>query len=130
MRPFPTFTVRIFAVRIFAVPVFTFSASAVSLLALAGCEGNVVKDLAQSAGIGGEPRPAPDFVTRTRAGGYDYQPVGESAPKRHLKAKDKEGVASAETSLDGVRSHNEARGAAARAVGSAVVPAKPATPVN
>ena len=87
------------------------------LLALAGCEGNPVKDLAQSAGIGGEPRPAPDFVSRTRQSGYDYMPIGVAAPRR-AKPKTKDEVAEAEVGMDAVRSRNEGRGAAARSAGA------------
>jgi hypothetical protein len=98
---------------------------AVPLGALGACESNPVKDVAQFAGIGGEPKPAPDFVTRTRAGSYDYVPVGQSAPKRALRPKDVAGVASAEKDMDGIRAQNEARGNTARQAGATVVPAEP-----
>jgi hypothetical protein len=99
--------------------------AALSLGVLCACEGNPVKDAAQFAGIGGEPKPSPDFVTRTRSGSYDYMPVGESAPKRPLKPKDVAGVAAAEKDLDGVKARNEALGNTTRQAGSAVVPAEP-----
>lgn len=95
--------------------------------ALGACaDGNLVKDMAQAAGIGGEPRPAPDFVTRTRAATYEYLPVGESAPKRSLKAKDAAGLAKAEAEMDAARTRNEARGAAARRASSSMPVAEPA----
>ena len=101
--------------------------AALSLGALGGCaDGNPMKDLAQAAGVGGEPKPAPDFVTRTRAASYDYMPVGESAPKRRLKPKDVAGVAGAEADLDGVKARNEAVGNTARKAGSSVLPTPPA----
>jgi hypothetical protein len=98
---------------------------------LAACAGNPVKDAAQAAGIGGEPKPAPDFVTRTRREGVGYMPIGESAPKRRLHAKDAAAVESAASSMDAARSKNEARGRAAKQAGegaqaAAPAPAKPA----
>jgi hypothetical protein len=99
--------------------------AALSCAALGACEGNPVKDVAQYAGIGGEPKPAPDFITRTRSNSYDYMPVGESAAKRKLKPKDVAGVASAEKDMDGIRARNEALGSTTRKAGAAVVPAAP-----
>ena len=93
---------------------------------LAGCssDANPVRDLAVSAGVtGGEPKPAPDFVSRTRLDNVDYLPVGESAPKRHYRARKKEDVEKAEAELNQVRQKNEARGTAARrAAGPASAP--------
>jgi hypothetical protein len=88
-------------------------------------ETNLVKDVAQGVGIGGEPRPAPDFVARTRAPKYDYLPVGESAPQRSTKAKDAAGLAQAEAEMDAARARNEASGAAARQAASSAGPAEP-----
>lgn len=96
----------------------------VGSLALGACEGNVVKDIVQSAGIGGEPKPAPDFVSRTRASRYDYMPIGV-APARRAKPKDADEVADSEAGMDAVRSRNEGRGAAARAAAAASTPPAP-----
>jgi hypothetical protein len=91
--------------------------------ALGACGGgNPVKDLAQAAGVGGEPKPSPDFVTRTRKTGYEYMPVGESAPKRPLKAKNATGVAGAEADLEASRAGNESRATLAREAGAKVKP--------
>jgi hypothetical protein len=93
---------------------------------LAACgETNLVKDFTQGVGIGGEPRPAPDFVSRTRPANYEYLPVGESAPKRPIKAKDAAGLAKAEAEMDAARTRNEARGVAARNAASTTPPAEP-----
>jgi hypothetical protein len=101
-------------------------------VALAGCgETNLVKDAAVAVGIGGEPRPAPDFVARSRPATYEYLPVGQSAPKRSLQAKDAAGLAKAEAEMDAARNANEARGAAARnaAASAAAEPAPVRPPV-
>ncbi|WP_375459613.1 hypothetical protein [uncultured Enterovirga sp.] len=83
---------------------------------LAGCSGgNPVRDLAVASGVTGhEPKPAPDFVTRTRQEGIDYVPVGTSAPKRSYRPKSKTEISEAEAELDGLRARNEARGSGAR----------------
>src|SRR3954470_24726840 len=94
--------------------------------ALGACgETNLVKDVAQGVGIGGEPRPAPDFVARTRAPKYEYLPGGESAPQRSAKAKDGAGAPQAEAEREATRARNEASGAAARQAASSAVPAEP-----
>jgi hypothetical protein len=53
-------------------------------------------------------------------------PVGESAPKRRLRAKDKDGVEDAEKSMDSLRARNEARGRAAKNAADAAQAAQPA----
>lgn len=89
-------------------------ATSVGLGACAG-DANPVRDLAVASGVtGGEPKPAPDFVSRTRTGGSDFVPVGTSAPKRQYRPKTKAEVTSAEADLEQTRARNEARGAAAR----------------
>lgn len=88
----------------------------------AGCssDANPVRDLAVSAGItGGEPRPAPDFISRTRQDVTEYMPVGEAAPKRRYRARSKEDTEKAEAELNRTRSANEARGLATRRAGAA-----------
>lgn len=93
---------------------FVILAAAAGLGACAG-DANPVRDLAIASGVtGGEPKPAPDFVTRTRTGGTDYVPVGTSAPKRQYRPKTKAEVTSAEGELDRTRARNEARAAGAR----------------
>lgn len=83
-------------------------AAAAGLGACAG-DANPVRDLAVASGVtGGEPKPAPDFVTRTRTAGTDYVPVGSSAPKRELRPKTKTEVTNAEAELDRTRARNEA----------------------
>lgn len=93
------------------------SVACATAFGLAACAGdaNPVRDLAVASGVtGGEPRPAPDFISRSRTGGADYVPVGTSAPKRALRAKTKAEVAASEAELDRVRARNEARGNDAR----------------
>ena len=85
--------------------------------ALGGCAGdaNPVRDLAMAAGVtGGEPKPAPDFVVRTRTSSPDYLPVGISAPPRRVKPKDPIEVKRAEGEMQALGRRNAARGAAAR----------------
>lgn len=86
-----------------------------------GCssDANPVRDLAVSAGItGGEPRAAPDFISRTRQDGADYMPVGEAAPKRRYRVRTKDDTEKAEADLTRTRSANEARGIATRRAGA------------
>ncbi len=88
--------------------------------ALAGCAGdaNPIRDAAMAAGVtGGEPKPAPDFVARSRPSQVDYLPIGQSAPPRRYRAKDKEEVESAEAQMNRISRANEARAAAARRAG-------------
>ena len=84
---------------------------------LGGCAGdtNAVRDAAMAAGVtGGEPKPAPDFVARTRPAQVDYVPIGVSAPPRRYRAKNKDEVESAEAQMDRLSRTNESRAAAAR----------------
>jgi hypothetical protein len=100
-------------------------AVALVALPLAGCagDGNLARDAAMAAGItGGEPKPAPDFVTRTRPAAADYVPVGTSAPGRKARPKGQEAVADAEKELNALRARNEARGADARRAGQTAPP--------
>lgn len=96
---------------------------ALALLALvpAGCSGSseFVRDVSMQTGlVGGEPKPAPDFVTRTRTPDAGYMPIGVSAPPRAIRRKSKNEVGSAEAEMEALRKRNEARGAAARRAGS------------
>lgn len=72
-----------------------------------------------AAGVtGGEPKPAPDFVSRTRTTGNEYVPVGTSAPKREYRSKTAAEVGTAESELERLRARNEARGRTARQPGT------------
>lgn len=107
-----------------------FLAALLASAALAGCAdgANPVRDLAVASGVtGGEPKPAPDFVTRTRPASVDYMPIGVSAPKRRYRAKKEDAVKSVESQMDAARGHNDQRGAAARKAGAAAA-ASPAVP--
>ena len=99
-------------------------------LALPGCAGdaNPVRDLAVATGVtGGEPKPAPDFVTRTRPAEVDYAPIGVAPPPRRYRPKSKDTVAGAEAQMNELRMSNEAKAAAARRAASGGAPgAKPA----
>ena len=108
-------------------------AMTIASLVLAGCssDGNLVRDAALASGItGGEPKPAPDFVTRTRPADLDYMPIGKAPPPRAYRAKDKKAVASAEAEMQGLRSANERRGSAARRAGTTPAPAPAQRPVD
>jgi hypothetical protein len=101
------------------MPRFPIPAVLVAIVAatLAGCAGdaNPVRDVAIVSGLtGGEPKPAPDFVARTRPAELDYLPVGVSPPPRRYRAKDKGEVESAESQMNRISRANEARAAQAR----------------
>jgi hypothetical protein len=97
--------------------------------ALAGCaDGNPVRDLAVASGVtGGEPRAAPDFVSRSRATSVDYTPVGLSAPPRSTRVKDSAAVTSAEKEMNALQARTEQRAAGARraAASPAAAPVRP-----
>lgn len=80
-----------------------------------GCSGdaNPIKEAYVGAGYGPKPVEAPDFVARSRREEADYLPVGESAPRRPVRARSSEGQRALEAELEGARSRNEARGRAA-----------------
>lgn len=102
--------------------------AALACIAVAGCasDANPVRDIAVASGItGGEPRPAPDFVTRTRPADIDFAPVGVSAPARATRPKDRGAVTGAEAEMNALRARNEQRGATARRAGASA----PASPV-
>lgn len=94
--------------------------------ALGGCsgDGNLVRDVAMRAGItGGEPKPAPDFVTRTRPESVDYTPIGAAPPPRSTRPKSQAAVSGAEAEMNQLRTANEARAASARRAGASPPPA-------
>ena len=83
-----------------------------SSLGLSGCalDSNPVKDLVVLAGVkGGEPKPAPDFVSSSRTGNKEYIPVGTDAPKPRDRSKTAQEVTGAEAELDQLRVKNEGR---------------------
>lgn len=91
----------------------------IAAVSLAGCsnDANFVRDAAMAAGItGGEPKPAPDFVTRSRSIDVDYMPIGTPVPARR-RPKDADAVADAEAQMNGLRSRNESLGGSARRAG-------------
>lgn len=91
--------------------VFCFSLA--TTFVVGGCAGNPARDLAVAAGVtGGEPKPAPDFVRRTRRQDLDFIPVGTSAPKRAYRVKTGAEVGSSQTELDQLKAQNDARAAA------------------
>jgi len=82
-------------------------------LAAGGCASNPARDLAMAAGVtGGEPKPAPDFVSRTRRRDLDFIPVGTSAPKRAYRSKTAAEVGGDQTELDQLKARNDAKAAA------------------
>lgn len=99
----------------------------IAAVSLAGCsnDANLVRDAAIAAGItGGEPKAAPDFVTRSRSADVDYMPIGTPVPARR-RPKDADAVADAEAQMNGLRSRNESLGGSARRAGRTPA-AKPA----
>lgn len=104
-----------------------------ALLALAILAGacssdvNPVKAAMIDAGYGSKPVQAPDFVEGSRREGIGYMPVGESAPKRSVRARSTEAQKALEADLEGARNRNEARGraaeGAAKATGKGLKPA-------
>lgn len=98
-------------------PLFQLASALALGIGLTGCVSgaNPVRDIAVAAGVtGGEPKPAPDFVSRTRSGEPGYVPVGTDAPKRTYRPKTAAEVSGAEAELERVRAANEARAAEAR----------------
>lgn len=90
-----------------ALPVFAVAASA------GGCSSDV--NPLKAAFTGADPRPvtAPDFVAGSRRSDADYMPVGESAPRRTIRARNAAGQSALEAELEGARSRNQAKGRAA-----------------
>lgn len=85
-------------------------------LALAGCSGGteLVRDAAMTTGLaGGEPKPPPDFISRSRGAGGDYIATGTPAARPEPR-KNAAQVTSAEAEMEALRKRNEARGSAAR----------------
>jgi ribosomal protein L12E/L44/L45/RPP1/RPP2 len=91
------------------------------IMALAGCSAdtNPIRDVAVATGIGVEPKPAPDFVRRTRPERVDYVPVA-AVPQPPRPAKSAAEVKAAEDALEASRTANEAAAEEARKAGAAV----------
>lgn len=89
------------------------------LVLSSGCSSDVnpVKAAFVGAGYGPKPVDAPDFVERSRRSDIDYMPVGESTPRRAIRARSSDGQKALEAELEGARSRNEARGRAAETAG-------------
>lgn len=108
---------------------FVLLTTACATLGACSSDTNTVRDLAMASGItGGEPKPAPDFVSRTRPADPEFMPIGRQPPPRATRAKSKDAVASAEGDLARTRSFNEARGNQARRAGAGPAPTVPAAP--
>ena len=89
-----------------------------ALLALAACAGdaNPVRDVAVSAGVGTQPKPAPDFVASSRPGELDY--IRPGVATRAGKAKSADEVKAFEVTMQKTRAANESRARAARELGA------------
>lgn len=105
-----------------ALPVFAAAAS------VGGCSGDVnpLKAAMVGAGSGIKPLDAPDFVAQSRKSDPAYMPVGESAPRRAIRARNDAGQSALQAELEGARNRNEAKGRAAE--GAAKDAAKGLTP--
>jgi pyruvate/2-oxoglutarate dehydrogenase complex dihydrolipoamide acyltransferase (E2) component len=99
-------------------------AAVAALLALCACAGdtNPVRDLFVATGVGGEPKPAQEFVAKTRPQSLEYVPVGTSAPERARPPKSAEQVKALEAEMDRDRAAMESQAAAARQLGSSPPP--------
>lgn len=90
-----------------ALPVLAAAASA------GGCSSDVNPLKAAFTGSEARPVAAPDFVAGSRRSDAGYMPVGESAPRRAIRARNAAGQSALEAELEGARSRNEAKGRAA-----------------
>ena len=94
----------------------------------AGCSSDVnpMKAAFVGAGYGPKEIQAPDFVAASRKADADFMPVGESAPRRAVRARSAEGQKTLQSELESARSRNEAKGraaeGAARATGQGLAP--------
>lgn len=91
------------------------SAVLVALAAAGGCASDVnpLKAAMVGAGSGIKPVEAPDFVAQSRNRDATYMPVGESAPRRAVRARNSAGLNALQAELEGARNRNEAKGRAA-----------------
>ena len=92
-----------------ALPVLAAAAS------VSGCSGDVnpLKAAMVGAGSGIKPVETPDFVAQSRKTDASYMPVGESAPRRAIRARNAAGQSALQAELEGARSRNEGKGRAA-----------------
>jgi hypothetical protein len=99
-------------------------AAVAALLALCACAGdtNPVRDLAVATGVGVEPKPAQDFVAKTRPQSLEYLPVGAAPPERARPPKTADEVKALEAEMDRDRAAMQDEAAAARQLGSSPPP--------
>jgi|GEM_PF-2692847 len=97
---------------------------------LAGCNSNPVRDVATSLGAGPQVAPTPDFVARSRPATLDYMPIGTPVAERPTPARTAAEIKAAEAELDGLRTRNEAAGAAAAELGKTPPPEPIRLPAN
>lgn len=111
-------------VRAVAVALSVFAAA----VSVGGCASDVnpLKAAMVGAGSGIKPVDAPDFVAKSRQSDAAYMPVGESAPRREIRARNAAGLSTLQSELEGARGRNEAKGRAAE--GAARDAAKGLTP--
>lgn len=104
------------------------SAVLAALASVGGCASDVnpLKAAMVGAGSGIKPVDAPDFVAQSRKSDATYMPVGESAPRRDIRARSAAGQSALQAELEGARDRNEAKGRAAE--GAAKDAAKGLTP--
>lgn len=89
-------------------------AAAAALGACSG-DGNLVRDAAMASGVtGSEPKPAPDFVARSRPASVDYLPIAAAPSRGSTRPKSAAAVRDAEAEMADLRRKNEMRGAGAR----------------
>ncbi|MCJ2032207.1 hypothetical protein MKK50_22850 [Methylobacterium sp. J-043] len=98
-------------VRAIAIALPVFAAAA----ATGGCSADVnpLKAAMVGAGSGIKPVEAPDFVAQSRKSDASYMPVGESAPRRAVRARNSAGQSALQAELEGARNRNESKGRAA-----------------
>jgi hypothetical protein len=92
--------------------------------ALGACSGDVnpVRDTLVDSGVGAKPRPAPEFIERSRPQDLDYLPVGVAPPPRRTAAKSEEEVRRAAAEMEAARGRNQAQAEAARRAAGAPAP--------
>ena len=84
---------------------------AAAVASAGGCSSDVnpLKAAMVSTGSGIKPVEAPDFVAQSRKSDATYLPVGESAPRRAIRARNSAGQSALQAELEGARNRNEAK---------------------